>query len=87
MKFVTYFKGAGDRNHLGLDVSSNVVITVTTPSDEHGPTAPLLKTAHHESAYSFKSFMIYTYISDTVSDILFRRSLHNATFAILNPFI
>ncbi|XP_060564127.1 uncharacterized protein LOC132723425 isoform X1 [Ruditapes philippinarum] len=41
-------KGTGDRNHLGLDVPSNVVITVTTPSDEHGPTAPLLKTAHHE---------------------------------------
>ncbi|XP_045178429.2 uncharacterized protein LOC123538409 isoform X2 [Mercenaria mercenaria] len=41
-------KGTGERNHLGLDVPSNVVITVTTPSDEHGPTALLLKTAHHE---------------------------------------
>ncbi|KAL4216857.1 hypothetical protein ACF0H5_023321 [Mactra antiquata] len=37
-----------DRHHLGVEGSSNVVITVTTPSDEHGPTAPLLKTAQHE---------------------------------------
>lgn len=38
----------GDRNHLTLDVPSSVLITVTTPSDEHGPTSPLLKTSQHE---------------------------------------
>lgn len=45
-----HFTGVGDRNNLCLDVPGNVVITVTTPSDEQGPTAPLLKTAHHDSS-------------------------------------
>ena len=33
-----------DKHHLTLNVPNNsVMITVTTPSDEHGPTDPLLK--------------------------------------------
>ena len=40
---------SGSRNHLvGDPNASNVVITVTTPSDEHGPTAPLLGTPQRE---------------------------------------
>lgn len=44
--------GIADRNSLGLDVHSNVVITVTTPSDDQGPTAPLLKTASNTNVES-----------------------------------
>ncbi|XP_052812615.1 uncharacterized protein LOC128240134 isoform X2 [Mya arenaria] len=37
-----------DKQYLGSELpKASVVITVTTPSDEHGPTAPLLKTVQH----------------------------------------
>ncbi|WAR10689.1 hypothetical protein MAR_035765 [Mya arenaria] len=45
---VRSMRAPDDKQYLGSELpKASVVITVTTPSDEHGPTAPLLKTVQH----------------------------------------